>query len=78
MQGTPVGKLGSEKMDLGTPSAPPIVDLGSVCESEAGSEKNIDSQYKEDEAFAEQCGKSVKTEAEVVQRYNDRDARGCI
>ncbi|KAL8512388.1 hypothetical protein ACS0TY_018756 [Phlomoides rotata] len=81
--GTPVGKLGGEKVDLGTPSAPPIVDLGSACESEAGSKKSMDSQYKEserrfsaDEVFAEQCRKSVKTEAEEVQRDGEETCAG--
>lgn len=68
MQGTPVGKLGNEKGDLGTPSAPPIVGLGSVCESEAGSQKSI----------SEECRESVKNETETVQRYDDKDANAVL
>lgn len=78
MQGTPIGKLGEN--DLGTPSAPPFMDIGNVHESEAGSEESIDSQYKElehgfpgDKGFAEQSNQ-VQIETEVAQRYDERVA----
>lgn len=75
MQGTPIGKL-SENVDLGTPSAPPFMNIGNVCDSEAGSERGVDNQYDEleqgfsvDKGFAEQSSTQVKAETEVGQRY---------
>ncbi|XP_057812221.1 uncharacterized protein LOC131026371 [Salvia miltiorrhiza] len=72
--GTPIGNM-SENVELGTPSAPPFMDIGNAHDSEAGSEKSIDSQFKEleqgflgDKGFAEQSNKSVKIETEVGQR----------
>lgn len=74
MQGTPIGNL-SENVEVGTPSAPPFMNIGHVCDSEAGNEKSIDNQYKEleygflsDKDFVEQSNKSVKTETDVGQR----------
>lgn len=75
MQATPIGKLG-ETVDLGTPSAPPFMDVGNVEDFEVVSEKSIDGQYKEpeqvfsgDKVFQE----SVKTETEVGERYDYRE-----
>ncbi|KAH6788803.1 portal protein [Perilla frutescens var. frutescens] len=72
--GTPIGKL-SENVGLGTPSAPPFMDIGNVHDCEAGSDESIDSKYKEleqgfsgNKGFVEQSNKSVKTETEVVRR----------
>lgn len=84
MQGTPIGKL-SENVELGTPSAPPFMDIGNAHDSEARSEKSIDSQHIEleqgfigDNSFAEQSNKSVKNDTEVGQRYDERMAVHCI
>ncbi|KAI3457041.1 hypothetical protein Pfo_013704 [Paulownia fortunei] len=75
--GTPIGILG-ETVDLGTPSAPPFMDIGNAHDSEAGSEKSIDRKYKEseqgfsdDKVFSEQSEKSVKTETEVGERGDE-------
>ncbi|XP_041994463.1 uncharacterized protein LOC121744855 isoform X2 [Salvia splendens] len=74
--GTPIGRL-SENVDLGTPSAPPFMDIGHAHDSETGSEKSIDGQCQElqqgicgDKGFAEESNKSVKTE--MVQRDGER------
>ncbi|KAL1560530.1 hypothetical protein AAHA92_10730 [Salvia divinorum] len=75
--GTPIGRL-SENVELGTPSAPPFMDIGH--DSEAGSKKSIhDSQCKQleqgvydDKGFAEQSNQPVKTETEVGQRDSER------
>lgn len=84
MQGTPVGNL-SENVELGTPSAPPFMDVGNAHDSEAGSEKSIGSKHNEleqgflgDRGFAEQSNKSVKFETEVGQRYDEKMAFYCI
>ena len=75
MQGTPIGRL-SENVDLGTPSAPPFMDIGHAHDCETGSEKSIDGQCQElqqgicgDKGFAEESNKSVKTEAD--HRYDE-------
>ncbi|KAG8386690.1 hypothetical protein BUALT_Bualt03G0175200 [Buddleja alternifolia] len=72
--GTPIGKLG----ELGTPSAPPFMDIGNeVHNSEVGSEKSIDDQFKESEQgfcrekviFPEQT--TLETEAEMGKRKDE-------
>ncbi|KAG8386685.1 hypothetical protein BUALT_Bualt03G0174700 [Buddleja alternifolia] len=72
--GTPIGKLG----ELETPSAPPFMDIGNeVHNSEVGSEKSIDDQFKESEQgfcrekviFPEQT--TLETEAEMGKRKDE-------
>ncbi|KAL0362547.1 UNVERIFIED_CONTAM: hypothetical protein Scaly_1209900 [Sesamum calycinum] len=75
--GTPIGKLG-DTLDLGTPSAPPFMDIGNVQDSEVRSEKTTDVQYKEsdqglsgDKVFSEQSQRSLRTETEVGGRDDE-------
>ncbi|XP_011082883.1 uncharacterized protein LOC105165535 [Sesamum indicum] len=79
--GTPIGKLG-ETLDLGTPSAPPFMDIGNVQDSEVGSEKTTDVQYKEsdqglsgDKVFSEQSQRSLRTETEDGGRDDEETLR---
>ncbi|KAK4398224.1 hypothetical protein Sango_1297900 [Sesamum angolense] len=75
--GTPIGKLG-DTLDLGTPSAPPFMDISNVQDSEVQSEKTTDVQYKEsdqglsgDKVFSEQSQRSLRTETEVGGRDDE-------
>ncbi|KAL0353942.1 UNVERIFIED_CONTAM: hypothetical protein Sangu_0975500 [Sesamum angustifolium] len=75
--GTPIGKLG-DTLDLGTPSAPPFMDIGNVQDSEVQSEETTDVQYKEsdqglsgDKVFSEQSQRSLRTETEVGGRDDE-------
>ncbi|KAL6535737.1 hypothetical protein OROHE_012581 [Orobanche hederae] len=74
--GTPIGVVGGEYADLGTPSAPPFLDIG----DEAGDEKSVDCRHKEsekifpgDDAFSEQSHKiRLKTETGVGEREDEQ------
>ncbi|KAL7129260.1 hypothetical protein ABFS83_13G053500 [Erythranthe nasuta] len=73
--GTPVGILG-------TPSAPPFMDIGNDRDSEVVSEKSIDGQLKEpeqsfsgDKTFPEQNQESMETETGMHKR-DDKETLG--
>lgn len=49
MQGTPIGKL-NDALDLGTPSAPPVLDNDRDFHSEVGSQKHNDDLHEVSES----------------------------
>ncbi|PIN16647.1 hypothetical protein CDL12_10693 [Handroanthus impetiginosus] len=72
-KGTPIGAV-----DLGTPSAPPFMDMANVHDLEGESDKAIDGQYKEqdsvfsdDKVFLERSKRYVKTEMGVGGRDDE-------
>ncbi|CAA0816274.1 Unknown protein [Striga hermonthica] len=80
--GTPIGMLG-ETADLGTPSAPPFMDIGNVHDIGIGDEKSINGQHKALEkvfpgadVFSEQSKKHLEAKAKVGKRIDEETLVG--